>query len=240
MVVLDGATNAVIATVAVGHFGFFPIISAFCYNPTDNKIYCAIQGSEEAIPDSAVSVIDGATNEVIVTARVGCNPGALCYSSANNKVYCANTGDPLYSPDRTVSVIDGATNDVITTLEVGPTPMDLAYSPTQNRVYVANAQGSSISVLSDSAGGVEEDFKPPAVSARPAPTAVRGVLDLQPAIYSLQSEIVLLDVGGRRVLDLHLGANDMRTLAPGVYFVREAQAQAQAQAQAVRKVIVAK
>jgi len=45
----------------------------------------------------------------------------------------------------------------------------------------------------------------------------------------------LLDVSGRKVLELHPGANDVRALAPGVYFVREAQAQAQAQA--VRKVV---
>jgi hypothetical protein len=45
----------------------------------------------------------------------------------------------------------------------------------------------------------------------------------------------LLNVSGRKVLHLHPGANDVRALAPGVYFVR--QAQAQAQAQAVRKVI---
>ncbi len=46
--------------------------------------------------------------------------------------------------------------------------------------------------------------------------------------------VSLLDIGGRKVLDLHPGANDVRSLAPGVYFVREAQAQAQA----VRKIVV--
>jgi hypothetical protein len=30
----------------------------------------------------------------------------------------------------------------------------------------------------------------------------------------------LLDVSGREVLDLKVGANDLRALAPGVYFVR--------------------
>jgi hypothetical protein len=44
----------------------------------------------------------------------------------------------------------------------------------------------------------------------------------------------LHDISGRRVMDLRPGANDVRGLAPGVYFVREAQAQAQA----VRKVVV--
>jgi hypothetical protein len=53
-----------------------------------------------------------------------------------------------------------------------------------------------------------------------ATTVVGGILNLQPAIYNLQSEIILLSVDGRKVLDLRPGANDLRTLAPGVYFLR--------------------
>jgi hypothetical protein len=41
-------------------------------------------------------------------------------------------------------------------------------------------------------------------------------------------------------MDLRPGVNDVRGLAPGVYFIRTAQAQAQAQAQAIRKVVVTK
>jgi hypothetical protein len=48
----------------------------------------------------------------------------------------------------------------------------------------------------------------------------------------------LLDISGRKVTDLHAGANDVSRLAPGIYFVREERAQAQAQAQAMRKVIL--
>ena len=48
----------------------------------------------------------------------------------------------------------------------------------------------------------------------------------------------LLDASGRKVMDLHPGANDVSRLPAGVYFVREAQAQAQAQA--VHKVVIQK
>jgi hypothetical protein len=41
-------------------------------------------------------------------------------------------------------------------------------------------------------------------------------------------------------MNLKPGANDVRALAPGVYFVREAQGQAQAQAQAIRKIVIAR
>jgi hypothetical protein len=46
------------------------------------------------------------------------------------------------------------------------------------------------------------------------PTAVRGVLEIGP-----QPKIGLLDISGRKVLDLRPGANDVSRLAPGVYFL---------------------
>jgi hypothetical protein len=75
-----------------------------------------------------------------------------------------------------------------------------------------------------------------AEQARKGASVVRGVLNL--GVGSRQNTAYraeLLDISGRKVLDLKPGANDVRALAPGVYFVREAQAQAQAQA--VRKVV---
>ena len=69
-----------------------------------------------------------------------------------------------------------------------------------------------------------------------AATIVHGVLYLPGRPSSSPSTSYLLDVSGRKVLNLHPGANDVRALSPGVYFVREAQAQAQAQA--VGKVVV--
>ena len=72
----------------------------------------------------------------------------------------------------------------------------------------------------------------PSVSAQPFTTVVRSVLFLPECPSASTSS--LRDISGRKVLDLRLGANDVRALAPGVYFVREAQARAQA----VRKVVV--
>jgi hypothetical protein len=71
-------------------------------------------------------------------------------------------------------------------------------------------------------------------------TIIRGILNLQPSVYNLQSEIVLLDISGRKVLDLKPGANDVRSLAPGVYFVKEQSAFSgqHSGAAAVTKVVV--
>ena len=59
---------------------------ALCYNPTNNKVYCANDSSDN------VTVIDGATDSVIATVTAGSDPCALCYNPTDNKVYCANYG----------------------------------------------------------------------------------------------------------------------------------------------------
>jgi hypothetical protein len=65
-------------------------------------------------------------------------------------------------------------------------------------------------------------------------TLVRGVLVLG-AVGSRQNtgyRAELLNAAGRKVLELRPGANDVRGLAPGIYFVQEAQAQP------IRKVVI--
>ena len=54
------------------------------------------------------------------------------------------------------------------------------------------------------------------------PTVVRGVLWLAPASSpKLQAPCSLIDISGRKVMELRPGANDVRHLVPGVYFIRK-------------------
>jgi len=70
-------------------------------------------------------------------------------------------------------------------------------------------------------GGIEETMNDERVSMNVGPTIVRGVLfvsdDRRPGTGD---RAALLDISGRKVLDLTPGAIDVRWLAPGVYFVR--------------------
>jgi len=69
--------------------------------------------------------------------------------------------------------------------------------------------------------GVGESFKPQASGHKLGPTLVRGVLFLGgdcPRTGTVP-KTALLDVAGRKVLDLAPGANDVSRLAPGVYYV---------------------
>jgi C-terminal processing protease CtpA/Prc len=110
------------------------------------------------------------------------------------------------------------------------------------RDAVANGKDAvveaAIAWIDSTAGAVEETPKRE-VRMTKAPTVIRGVLilpgDRRPGTGD---RAALLDIAGRSVLDLKPGANNVRALAPGVYFVREAGARAQAQV--VRKVVLTK
>jgi len=75
----------------------------------------------------------------------------------------------------------------------------------------------------DSTAGVTEELGPSAADRSSfTATIVRGVLEL--GVGSRQQAVdraELLDAAGRKVVDLHSGANDVQPLAPGVYFVRD-------------------
>jgi YVTN family beta-propeller protein len=232
--VISGAADTVLATLPVGGFA-----GSLCCNTRDNKVYCGsdslividgvgdtvitkLPGGDGGIcfnsrynkvygvSGSQTVVIDGRGDTVLTTAAAG---SPVCYDSLNNKVYCVSDHD-------TVSVIDGATDAVVARIGVGLDPIHILWNEVHNRIYVANYRGSSISVLRDSMSGVQEGL-PPAVSAKPAPTVVRSVLFL-PLASSVEhgTSSTLLDVSGRQVLELTPGPNDVRALAPGVYFVR--------------------
>jgi hypothetical protein len=64
----------------------------------------------------------------------------------------------------------------------------------------------------------ETPHRLPGAAEANAATIIRGVLFL--AERPSTSTSSLFDTGGREVLDLAPGANDVRALAPGVYFVR--------------------
>ncbi len=82
LTVIDGATNRVIATVALsGGPCYHYFTQELCYNSTNNKVYCT--------SNAGVSVIDGESDREVAVVPVGGSPIILCYSPVSNKVYCA-------------------------------------------------------------------------------------------------------------------------------------------------------
>jgi hypothetical protein len=92
---------------------------------------------------------------------------------------------------------------------------------------------------SDWVYGIAEQHQPQTASRKPQATIVNGVLLLAGFGTQLQNgdspseclrptwrgtvpifRAALLDIGGRKMMRLHAGANDVSRLAPGVYFIR--------------------
>jgi YVTN family beta-propeller protein len=111
----------VVATVGV-YCGPFGVAVA----ATRNLIYVANRLS------SSVSIVDGATSQVIGGVGVGYSPDGLAVNETTNTIYVA------YAADNIVSVIDGATDTVIATITTGTNAAGLAVNETTNTVYVAN------------------------------------------------------------------------------------------------------
>jgi hypothetical protein len=100
-------------------------------------------------------------------------------------------------------------------------------------LYIYLADAHSLQMLKFTPSGILETPTAERRAPNGGATIVRGCLLLPPLLSAPSS---LLSADGRKVLELRASANDVRALAPGVYFVMEAQAQAQAQA--VRKVVI--
>lgn len=178
-----------------------------------------------------MTVLGGAADSIIATTTTGGAPSALCYNPRDNKVYCAGSNS--------VAVISGASDQVFGTIEVGESPCDFVWNPVQNRVHVADLVGSCISVLRDSPHPGVFGSGAEVLNRRPgASTIIRGVLYAQKASSHKPQAALLLDISGRKVLDLKPGANDVRVLASGVCFVRERGDSREQGGAGVRKVVV--
>ena len=111
----------------------------------------------------------------------------------------------------------------------------MAVLPTLNKVYIPGGRGW-VSVLADTVRAAIQMGSDKTADRGIHPTVVRDVLVL-PAAPSpwLRNSSLLLDVSGRRVLDLQPGPNDVSRFSPGVYFLRSANS---GRPSAVQKVIV--
>ena len=97
----------------------------------------------------------------------------------------------------------------------------IAYCTSDGSIYVAH--GVDVAGISDEPRDAGLRF------SQSGSSIVTGVLVLGglgtrselPERNSVMSRAVLLDVSGRKVLDLRTGANDISSITPGVYFVKE-------------------
>jgi hypothetical protein len=153
-----------------------------------------------------------------------------CWTDSAGQVVLASyhAGDYWSSPE-TVALCQDGSNPQIASDEYGRI----------HCCWLAAGTGGLASIRSAyrlTRPGVEEAMSNERGTPNISPTIVRGVLLLPVSPFTIHTS--LFDMTGRQVMALKPGANDVRALAPGVYFVREARTQGQAHAQVVRKVVV--
>jgi YVTN family beta-propeller protein len=224
--VVDCAGDTLIRTLET----FFSAVHLY-YDLASDKVYAGQSST------GSLWVYDAGTDSFLASPGIGpAMTSALDNARTGdaNRVYCAS------GIGNVVMVISGETNYSIRGITVGSYPVALAWNPGHSWMYVANAYSSSITVVRDTLLVGIEERQPQASSHKPQATVVRGVLQL--GVGSKQDteyRAELLDISGRKVLELHHGANDVRALAPGVYFVRQASG-VKHEASSVAKVVVAR
>jgi YVTN family beta-propeller protein len=107
------------------------------WNPLSNKVYVVT-----AIGDNFVTIIDGATNQVVSQlTEVPEYPVRLALNTRENKVYTSCTESSC------LLAIDGVGDTLIRTVTVADGPMAMAYNAAMNKLYVCGLDADRISVL---------------------------------------------------------------------------------------------
>jgi DNA-binding beta-propeller fold protein YncE len=216
--VFSCATGQLVASVPVYYW-----TTQSAYSSRSKKLYCF----SEMAP--RVDVVDMQTLSWVGSIALSKYVTMTSYDSIADRLAC------VISSPHEVAFIDCASDSVVATIPVVGYPSSIARSA-HRRLYVANQNVSSFSVFLDTATAGIGEVAGCELRVASSATIVRGVLLFEARGERREARGELLDLSGRRVLDLKPGANDVSKLSPGVYFVRDAQAQAQA----VRKVVIAR
>jgi hypothetical protein len=122
----------------------------------------------------------------------------------------------------------------------------IAVDPSNNVIvagYTLNFGDDALVIKYRQITGIEENREsPPVSSPQPVATLVRGVLYLPEAVGGQRPADggCLLDVAGRKVMELRAGPNDVSRLGAGVYFMRFEPSAVSGEPSAVHKVVIAR
>jgi DNA-binding beta-propeller fold protein YncE len=202
--VRSSSTLKLLSTIEWSYFDWS--MTFLAYSDTTQKLYWFV--------DDSVLAIDAARDTV--TARMTtdvCYEGA-CFDHTGRYLYCA----PHF--DSTLRVYDTELDSLVAMYPGQPPSANnipIAPSPEQGLIYVGYPD--VILVYPDAPPGIEEAMNGDHGVVSALPTVVRDVLLLPEAANHTPQAASLLGVSGRKVMGLQSGANHVRDLPPGVYFV---------------------
>ena len=174
-----------------------------------------------------------------VLAAVGRNAHIVWYDNrtGNNQLYYRNSTDGGLDWTSEVRLTQTSTNSSNPAIALSGGAIHVVFcddrSGDTELYYLRNPTGNA---------GTEEMMKDEGGRMKPNPTIVRGVLVLG-AVDSRQKTAYraeLLDISGRKMLDLKPGANNVSRLGPGVYFVGKGLGDRDQGSGMMRKVIISR
>lgn len=140
IVVIDTASNAVVASVPVGH------ASRVAIAPDGRHAYVANQGSPQGTAE--VSVIDTSTTTVvdhIALGGSGVATAGVAITPDGRRLYVAMS--LAFEDHGAVSVIDTATGTIVDTITIGASPAEASVRPDGRFVYVLDRGGEPPAVI---------------------------------------------------------------------------------------------
>jgi len=227
--VLDASSLSLLTTVD-WHFGGQAQPTFLVCSESTHKLYWFAPDPYGAEQDS-ILVIDTRSDAVVARLKAGFRQNQGCLDRSGRYIFCPDVSN------NSLIVYDTQSDSLAAVYTHLPGPFAVTPNPELGSIYVWCSD--VVLVYPDAPAGVEESMNDErgAMNTRAA-SIVRGILFLHGATSLKPQAASLMNVSGRRVMGLRPGANDVRALPPGVYFVRENQAQAQAQA--IRKVVIAR
>jgi hypothetical protein len=182
--------------------------SFLVYSDTTQKLYWFKVG------DSLLA-IDATSDTVTSRAAANVSLGDACLDHTGTYLFVADYADS----SSFLQVYDTRSDSL-----VGAYPLlssaPICVTPNPNQGSICVGCRDVILVYPDMPPGVEEAPSASVRTTNNGPTVVRGILFLPQATSHKLQAASLWDVNGRRILELQPGANDVRALPPGVYFVR--------------------
>jgi YVTN family beta-propeller protein len=197
--VIDGATNQVVATIAVGKRPRGVHLSR-----DGRKLFVALSGSpiggpnvrDEDLPPAdkkadGIGVVDLASGKFVGKINSGSDPESFDLSRDEKRLYVSNedTGQ--------ASVVDVATEKVVKHLKVGYEPEGVTTSPDGKLVYVTSESANKVHVISTETDAIVSEF-----TTSQRPRAVAFLQDGSKAYVSCETAGVVdvVDVASSRVV----------------------------------------
>lgn len=128
--IIDGATDRVTSTLAVGMFPTVPVL-----DPVTGEVYVVNDGS------SNVSVISGLTDTIVATIPVGLGPESPAYDPGSGNLVVPDAGS------RNLSIVSGVSHSVVATLKAGTNPGTPTYIPGQNVMFVPDYFSANLTIV---------------------------------------------------------------------------------------------